>query len=216
MTPGESRERERAAHLGPERRRPLLLDAALPIFAEHGFAGASIDAIAEAAGVTKPVVYACFAGKQELFAALLAREETRLLEQIGAALPADIDPTDLERTLVAAFGAYFEGAAATPDSWRLVFQAEHGGDAIVTQRVERARGMATAGIASLAEKLLRDAGVKDAGRRATLEARVLVASAEAAVRLMLADPRNWSPQALGRLIGAGAARAHAAYAEPGD
>ena len=213
MSRSGAKTRERAAHLGPERRRPLLLDAALPVFAEHGFAGVSIDALAEAAGVTKPVIYACFPGKRELFEALLVREEKSLLDQIASALPSDIDPTDLERTLVAAFTAYFEGAAATPDSWRLVFNAEHGGGAVVMQRVERARQMATAGIASLAEQLLEAAGVEDAGRRAALEARVLVASAEAAVRLMLAEPGVWTPKALGRLIGGGAARAHAAYAD---
>ena len=50
--------RKRAAHLGPERRRPEVLDAALALFLEHGYDGASMQAIADGAGVTKPVVYA--------------------------------------------------------------------------------------------------------------------------------------------------------------
>src|SRR5438046_5724801 len=74
--------RGRAAHLGPERRRPLVLDAAFELFLEHGYDGTSMDAVAHAAGVTKPVVYDCFASKEELFTALLQREERRVLEQI--------------------------------------------------------------------------------------------------------------------------------------
>src|SRR4030081_3886138 len=79
--------RERAAHLGPGRRRPLVLDAAFELFLEHGYDGTSMEAVARAAGVSKPVVYDCFASKEELFTALLRREETRVLGQIAAALP---------------------------------------------------------------------------------------------------------------------------------
>src|SRR5919108_5617565 len=79
--------RRRAAHLGPERRRPLVLDAAFDLFLAHGYEGTSMDAIARAAGVTKPVVYACYPSKEELFKALLRREETRVLGEIQGILP---------------------------------------------------------------------------------------------------------------------------------
>src|SRR5262249_51657456 len=75
--------RRRAAHLGPERRRPLVLDAALGLFVERGYRGTAMEAIAEAAGVTKPVVYECYPSKAELFRALLEREEGRLLEAVA-------------------------------------------------------------------------------------------------------------------------------------
>src|SRR5438045_3350559 len=93
-TSDNRRPRLRAAHLGPERRRPLVLDAAFAVFLERGYAAASMDAIAERAGVTKPVVYACFESKEALFAALMEREEQRVLAQIAAALPdrPDADP----------------------------------------------------------------------------------------------------------------------------
>src|SRR5688572_19042004 len=78
--------RKRAAHLGPERRRPLVLDAAYRLFLEHGFEGTSMDSIAAAAGVSKPVVYDCFASKDELFSAMLDREEQRILGETRVAL----------------------------------------------------------------------------------------------------------------------------------
>src|SRR5919197_1603772 len=79
--------RPRAAHLGPERRRPLVLDAALREFVKHGYRGTSMEAIADAAEVSKPVVYECYPSKEKLFRALLEREERRLGEAVAASLP---------------------------------------------------------------------------------------------------------------------------------
>jgi AcrR family transcriptional regulator len=61
-----------------ERNRGLLLDAARETFLERGYAGATIDAIADRAGFSKGVVYSQFAGKPDLFLALL---EQRIAER---------------------------------------------------------------------------------------------------------------------------------------
>jgi AcrR family transcriptional regulator len=58
----------------------------LELFIERGYRGTSMDAVASAAGVTKPVVYDCFASKAELFGALLDREEQRMFAQFSEAL----------------------------------------------------------------------------------------------------------------------------------
>jgi AcrR family transcriptional regulator len=76
---GERGKRRRATHLGPERRRPQVLDAALELFLKRGYEGTSMQAVADQAGVTKPVVYACYSSKDALFRALLEREENRIL-----------------------------------------------------------------------------------------------------------------------------------------
>src|SRR3712207_1181202 len=115
---GPAEGRQRAAHLGPEVRRPLVLDAALKLFVENGYRGTSMEGIADAAEVTKPVVYRCYPNKQELFRALLEREEQRLLESARGALPSELDPTDLEAVFVAGFTALFKAARSRPDSWR--------------------------------------------------------------------------------------------------
>ena len=49
------------------RKRRTILEAATEVFLAEGFAGASMDAIATAAGVSKPTVYNHFADKQQLF-----------------------------------------------------------------------------------------------------------------------------------------------------
>jgi AcrR family transcriptional regulator len=69
--------RQRAAYLGPARRRPMILEAACSVFAECGYGGARMEAIAARAGVRKPLVYDCFpGGKEEIFLAALAQSVT--------------------------------------------------------------------------------------------------------------------------------------------
>jgi AcrR family transcriptional regulator len=66
------------------RTRERLLDAAAEVFNRLGYHGASLEAVAEAAGFTKGAVYSNFATKGELFAALLQRyTEQRLAAQAG-------------------------------------------------------------------------------------------------------------------------------------
>lgn len=60
-------------------RRELIERAATRVFAEHGYAGASIDEIARRSGVTPPVVYDHFASKLDLFTRLLERTRDELL-----------------------------------------------------------------------------------------------------------------------------------------
>lgn len=60
-----------------ETTRELLLDAAIEVFAEKGYHGASLDDVADAAGFTKGAVYSNFTRKADLFRALLDRESER-------------------------------------------------------------------------------------------------------------------------------------------
>jgi AcrR family transcriptional regulator len=57
--------------------RDRLLDAATSLFAETGFSGTSVVAIANRAGVTTGAIYSNFAGKDELFAAVVERHMRR-------------------------------------------------------------------------------------------------------------------------------------------
>lgn len=78
---------KRAEYLGPEKRRPLVLDAAERIFAEGGFADASMQAIADRAEISKAVLYDCFpGGKQEIYYAMLERVGQRYEDRMLLAL----------------------------------------------------------------------------------------------------------------------------------
>jgi AcrR family transcriptional regulator len=193
--------RPRAAHLGPERRRPLVLDAALHLFVEHGYRGTSMEGIADAAGVTKPVVYRCYPNKQELFRALMEREEQRLLESVRHALPTELDPSDLEAVFTAGFTALFVAARAEPDSWRIVFVSEHGSEPAIARRVRRARMSVVERLTEMAEPMLATMGVSDAPRKAPVLSEVVASIAEGGVRLLLSDGRDWTPEELGEFLG---------------
>jgi AcrR family transcriptional regulator len=67
---GSTRARRTRAEQQAETRRALL-DAAATVFAERGFAGASVEAITSEAGYTRGAFYSNFASKEELFAELL-------------------------------------------------------------------------------------------------------------------------------------------------
>jgi AcrR family transcriptional regulator len=66
-------------------RRQQLLATALDAFSEHGFTQTSMNDIAEAAGVTKPVLYQHFRSKRELYLELLQDLGQRLREDVGKA-----------------------------------------------------------------------------------------------------------------------------------
>lgn len=200
--PPRSLARRRAAHLGPQKRRPLVLDAAVKLFVERGFAGTSMEMIAEAAGVTRPVVYDCFPNKPALFEALLEREEQRLLEGLVAAVPEEPNLVDTQALLAQGFTALLRAAAAAPDSWRLLFLSQHGSDPAVAGRLAAGRALVTERIGRLAEMVLAQRGVSDdVERLSRLVAYLLVGQGEAAVRLMLTGPDRWEPDELGELLG---------------
>ena len=66
-------------------RREQLLEVALEVFARAGYHGTSMNDVAEAAGVTKPVLYQHFESKRELYQALLDEVGARMLSAIGTA-----------------------------------------------------------------------------------------------------------------------------------
>ncbi len=69
-------------------RREQLLDVGRSLFAEKGFEATSIEEIASRAGVSKPVVYEHFGGKEGLYAVVVDREMSDLLNRLTAALSA--------------------------------------------------------------------------------------------------------------------------------
>ena len=72
-------------------RREQLLDVGRQLFAERGYDGTAVEEIAARAGVSKPVVYEHFGGKEGLYAVVVDREVQRLMDAFTGALSGD-DP----------------------------------------------------------------------------------------------------------------------------
>ncbi len=91
--------RGRPPKAGAGRTRELLLDAALQLFAERGFAATTVRQIGRAAGVTDAAIYFHFANKAAIFDALMAQGGPPLLLRIAGDLgdlalrdPAEVIP----------------------------------------------------------------------------------------------------------------------------
>lgn len=90
MMGGVSNSSAKASHArsrmtGPQRREQLI-DIGRRLFAERGFEGTSVEEIATSAGVSKPVIYEHFGGKEGLYAVVVDREIQALLSSITQAL----------------------------------------------------------------------------------------------------------------------------------
>jgi AcrR family transcriptional regulator len=107
-----------AARLPAARRRRQLLDVARRVFADRGFHPTSMNEIAEAAGVTKPVLYQHFRSKRVLY--------LELLDDVGGQLRQAIDKATASATgpreqVESGFRAYFRFVAAHEDAFRVLF-----------------------------------------------------------------------------------------------
>jgi AcrR family transcriptional regulator len=164
-------------------RREQLLDAAKAVVAEHGFHGVSIEAVARAAGVTRPIVYRHFADLGELLDALVERETLRALLQLREVLPAGADD------LLAAFEGYLRAVQGDAVTWRLVLVTPDGAPPLLRERI-------AAGRAAVVRQLAAAVGPRVGTPDAELTARALSAVADEAARLMLDDPDRYPPQRL--------------------
>jgi AcrR family transcriptional regulator len=113
--PVPSRETSR---LPAARRRRQLLDVATTVFAERGFHPTAMNDIADAAGVTKPVLYQHFRSKRALYLELLEDVGEQLRDAIGKATSEAAGPREqVER----GFRAYFHFVAEKQAAFRLLF-----------------------------------------------------------------------------------------------
>ena len=102
-----------------EIRRSQILDAAVEVFLENGYGGATIDLVVERAGASKATVYSFFGGKDGLFAAIVEERAERILSAFG---DPEVVHSDVRHALAHLAQRYMEVAMA-PDAvglWRLI------------------------------------------------------------------------------------------------
>ncbi|HZD66579.1 MAG TPA: TetR/AcrR family transcriptional regulator [Acidimicrobiales bacterium] len=183
---------ERAVRLPAPLRRRQLLDTALVAFADRSFHTVSMDEVAEAAGVTKPVLYQHFGSKRALYLELLEDVGARLSQAITEATLAASGP---HGRVEAGFRAYFQFVQAQEAAFRLLF----GGGARRDREFRQAVREVENGIASTVAAQI-DADIDDDHRR--LLAHGVVGLAESTCRHWLGSvPRHPSPDVLAKRIG---------------
>jgi len=210
--------KKRARRLPPVQRREQLLDRALELLAESGAAAVTMQAVARAAGVARPVVYDFFADRAALLSALVAREESRALTdvlgvaprlQIGSPLGADSGAdfgadsgadsgagfgadfgAGFGASLTTALQAFLEVVQGRPSTWRALLASPTGLPAEVAARLERAR---EATLEVVESSLRASLGARIAKLDTEVVARAVLAAGEVAARLVLTAPTEFPP-----------------------
>lgn len=179
--------------MAPEQRREQLLDATLAVIVDHGYSGISIEAVARAAGVTRPVVYDHFPNLGMLLRALVEREERCALDQLEHVVPEDPAELEPDALLVAAARTFLEAVVSRPATWRIILLPPDGTPANVRDLVETNRARALERIERLVRWALERPPLPD-DLDIELAARVLRDLGEEAARMVLTDPDRYPPE----------------------
>ena len=115
-------------------RREQILDVSVQVFARNGFHSTSMNDVADAAGVTKPVLYQHFDSKQDLYLALLDEAGNRLRNSVTKAVAGAA--SGKEQTEMG-FKAYFHWVAEDHDAFLLLFGSRASRDEESTAAIRR-------------------------------------------------------------------------------
>jgi AcrR family transcriptional regulator len=127
-----------------QERRAEILRCAMEGFATRGYHGTSIDDIAQAAGISKALIYEHFASKQALHAEVITAEADALFARMAAAADPGLPPEQRLRGGIDAFLSFVEG---NKEAWRALFRDAT--DPHLGEVVERMQREATQAIADM-------------------------------------------------------------------
>jgi AcrR family transcriptional regulator len=186
--------------MAPEQRREQLIDAALGIILSEGYAAVTVEAVAQAAGVTRPVVYDHFPNLAKLLHALVEREERYSLAELDTVVP--VDPGDAEpgELMAQSVNRFLTTVAARPTTWRLILLPLEGTPAIVRKHVEHNRARILGRIEDLVRWAVERSDLPQ-GLDVALAARAIRDLGEEAGRQVLTDPQRFTPERYERFVG---------------
>jgi AcrR family transcriptional regulator len=179
-----------APRLPAQARREQILDVAVQVFARNGFHGTSMNHVAEAAGVTKPVLYQHFDSKQALYLALIGEVGRRLLLAITKATAGAT--TGREMTVLG-FRAYFRFVAEDRDAFLLMYGTGASRDEEATTAV---RGLTAEAAKAISPLIAID--VDPVHRRVLAQG--LVGMAEGVSRYLVELGGDFDPDAIARQV----------------
>lgn len=170
----------RTARLPKSERREQLMAVARSVFVEQGYHTASMEIIADTAGVSKPLLYQHFPSKLDLYLALLDAGIDDLLAKSDASLR---NITDNKMRVIATVQTYFEFVDDPQDAYRLVFESDLTNEPQVRARLERLEREVIKRIAAVIKE---DTGLSES--QATLLGAGLHGMAQVAATNWLRDP----------------------------
>lgn len=180
-----------ATRLSKDERVEQLLDVAQRLFARNGFDSTSIEQLAKAAGITRPIVYEHFGSKEGIYLACIRRARSLLDEALAEAVDG-ID--DLEQRLAAGIDASFAFIEADPERWAVLFN----GVAIRGDVAEEAMRLRFATIERIAD-LIHDANPRLPRREVEAYAHSLSGAGEQLERWWQRNPKVPRSEVVGYL-----------------
>lgn len=179
-----------APRLPADARRQQILDVAIDEFGRAGYFGTSMNDIAEAAGVTKPVLYQHFDSKADLYRALLDEVGNRMLDAIAKATS---DATDGRDRTERGFAAYFSWVADHHQEFSLLFGGSARHERAFSAQIRRITDESASAIAGLIDVDL------DPVHRTTI-AHGLVGLAEGASRRLVGAGEPFDPDEIAAVV----------------
>ncbi|MEV0032055.1 helix-turn-helix domain-containing protein [Nocardia sp. NPDC050793] len=165
-------------------RRDQILDAARDLILREGYAQTSMHAVARAAGLTRPALYAEFGDRDGLFTALLDREEERALAMATATIPEIRPGADPAEVAAEATDLFLDVVLAAPDTWRFVLMRDRALPPVAHERVARGRAV----LRERSEAMIRlIAAMGEREVDAELVSYTAISTSETAARLVLAE-----------------------------
>lgn len=177
----------------PGQRREQLIDAALEVILERGYARVSIEAIARAAGITRPVVYDHFPNLNLLLHAVIEREERMSLEQLDQVVPEEPDGQEPHELLADGLERFLAAVTTRPATWRIILLPLEGTPPIVRQHVQAGRAQILARIERLVGWAAERGQLAEA-LDVELTAHAIRDFCEQAGRMVLTDPDRYPPE----------------------
>jgi AcrR family transcriptional regulator len=177
----------------PDQRREQLIDAALQVILERGYARISIEAIARAAGITRPVVYDHFPNLNRLLHAVIEREERISIDQLDQVVPENPNGEAPRKVLAGGLAHFLDAVTSRPATWRIILLPLEGTPPIVRQHVEAGRARVLTRIERLVGWAL-ERGELPRDLDVELTARAIRDFCEQAGRMVLTDPGRYPPQ----------------------
>ena len=171
-------------------RREQILDVSVQVFARNGFHSTSMNDVADAAGVTKPVLYQHFDSKQDLYLALLEEAGLRLRNAVAKGVASASNGKEMTEL---GFKAYFRWVADDHDAFLLLFGSRANRDEESTVAIRRITAEAAAAIVPLIA-----ADIAPEHQR-TL-AHGLVGLAEGVTRHLVERGDTFDPEVLGQQV----------------
>jgi AcrR family transcriptional regulator len=158
-----------------------ILDAAVALFASHGFHGTSVRMLSERAGVSQGLLYNYFDGKDGLLRAIFERSAAEVERTLDEATGTS-DPDEAVRRLIR---SAFEAVSEAPDFWRLTYQLRMQTEAMAPIRASIS--VWAEAVRHRIEALLVRAGVP----MPELRARTLFAGIDGAAQHWVLDPERY-------------------------